>query len=145
MLRKTFNMRRESLARILVIDDDDQMRDLLQAILEREGYEVIIAEDGKIGTRLFQQNLPDLVLTDLLMPEKEGIETIMDLKREYPETKIIAISGGGNHVGPDNYLKLARKIGANYALKKPFERKELLETIDVVLSETRDNTYYKKS
>jgi CheY-like chemotaxis protein len=116
------------MARILVIDDEQEMRDLLRWMLEREGYEVVTAEDGKEGLRLYRENLADLIITDLIMPEMEGIETILALKHDFPGVKVIAMSGGG-HVGPDPYLKIAEGVGAIRVFAKPFSREELLEAV----------------
>ncbi len=117
---------------ILVIEDDDQIRALLRQILEREGYRVSDAPNGKKGIKLYRQQPADLVITDLIMPEKEGIETIIELKRDYPEVKILAISGGGK-VNPETYLDMAEKLGATYAIKKPFGRGEILEAVQNLL------------
>ena len=116
------------MARILIIDDDIQFRSMLRQVLEREGYKVVDASDGKRGMRLFRQEQPDLVITDLIMPEKEGIETIIDLRRDFPEVKIIAVSGGGR-IGPENYLHMAKDLGAQYTFAKPFDRKEILRAV----------------
>ena len=117
---------------ILVIEDDDQIRALLRQILEREGYRVSEAPNGEKGIKLYRQQPADLVITDLIMPEKEGIETIIELKRVYPEVKILAISGGGK-VNPEIYLDMAEKLGATYAIKKPFGRGEILEAVQNLL------------
>ena len=114
--------------KILVIDDEEQMRDMLQGLLEQRGYEVVVAPNGKVGARLCTEEQIGVVITDLLMPEMDGIETIMALKREFPDVKIIAISGGGR-IGPEDYLKMANSLGAQYTLKKPFSTKELLEAV----------------
>lgn len=81
--------------KILIIDDDEQMRNLLCRAMEYAGFEVEAAADGRKGLRLFEENFYDLVITDLIMPEQEGMETITFLSKNYPEVKIIAISGGG--------------------------------------------------
>jgi len=120
------------MARILISDDDSQVRAMLRQMLERAGYEVADARDGKEAIKLYHENPADLVITDIIMPEKEGIETIMELKRDYPNIKIFAISGGGR-VGPENYLKLAEKIGALRTFTKPFDRQELLAAVKQAL------------
>ena len=117
---------------ILVIDDDETIRLLFQAILEREGYRVADAPDGNMGIKQYRENPTDLVITDLIMPNKEGIETIRDLRREFPNVKIIAVSGGGR-IGPDSYLKMAKGVGALRTLSKPIDRTALLKTIGEVL------------
>jgi len=117
---------------ILVIDDDESIRVLLRAILEREGYRIVEAPDGDKGIRIFSENPTDLVITDLIMPEKEGIETIRDLRREFPGVKIIAVSGGGR-IGPESYLKMAKGVGALRTLSKPFDRTMLLKAVEEVM------------
>jgi CheY-like chemotaxis protein len=123
-------------ARILVIDDELDIRSLVSRILRQAGYEVIEASNGNEGTRLFRENLPDLLITDIIMPEKEGIETIMELRRDFPNLKTIAISGGGKALGRDACLQMAKGLGANRTLAKPFSRQELLEAVQDVLETT---------
>ena len=120
------------MARILVIDDDKQVRLAVRWILEHEGYEVLDACDGKKGMEVFQGNSVDLVITDIIMPEKEGIETITELKQAQPVLKIIAMSGSGA-VDPRVYLSVAEKVGAMRTLVKPFSKDELLETVSALL------------
>jgi len=113
---------------ILIIDDDDLFRAMLRQMLESEGYYVVDAPDGKVGIKLYRAKPTDLIITDILMPEKEGLQTIVELQQDFPEVKIIAISGGGC-VGPDNYLKIAKMLGAQFTFEKPFQREELLEAV----------------
>ena len=120
------------LKKILVIEDDEQICSMLKILLEKEGYAVIDAPNGKVGMRLYRENGADLVITDLIMPEKEGIETIRELKRDNPDVKIIAISGGGR-LNPEVYLNMAHKLGVLQTLTKPFDRKELLEAVRIFL------------
>jgi len=117
---------------ILIIDDDNQLRGMLRQTLELAGYDVLDAPNGKEGIKLYRQDPADLVITDLIMPEKEGIETIMDLKRDFSDVKIIAISGGGR-IDAEEYLHMAEKLGAQRTLTKPFELKELLEAVRELL------------
>jgi CheY-like chemotaxis protein len=117
---------------ILLIDDDNQFRTMLRKMMERNGYEVIEASDGKEGIKLYRKNPTDLIITDLIMPEKDGIETIQELKKDFPNIKIIAISGGGR-LGPQDYLHLAEMLGAQRTLTKPIELPELLKTIEDLL------------
>jgi CheY-like chemotaxis protein len=117
---------------ILVIDDDEPIRELLRTILEREGYRVLEAPDGDEGLKQFTETPTDLVITDLIMPGKEGIETIRDLRQKFPGVKIIAVSGGGR-IGPDSYLKMAKGVGALRTLSKPFDRTVLLKTVEEVI------------
>ncbi len=114
--------------RILIIDDEPQIRSMLRLMLERDGYEVVEAPDGIEGIRLYRQNPSDLIITDLIMPNKDGIGMIIDLKKEFPEVKIIAMSGGGLNK-PDGYLKGAKKLGAAYTLTKPIDREEMLRAV----------------
>lgn len=118
--------------RILVIDDDERFRSMLVQMLTRAGYEVAGAGNGKEGLRLQQEAPAGLVITDLIMPEKEGMETIMELRRSFPATRIIAISGGGR-TGAQDFLPVAQKLGATRTLAKPFSREELLEAVRGVL------------
>jgi two-component system cell cycle response regulator CpdR len=119
--------------RILVMDDDDQLRAMLQLLLEKNGYEVLSAENGKIGLKLFYEKGADLIITDLIMPEKEGLETIIELHQNVPGLKIIAISGGGR-IRPEGYLKLSESLGADRSFKKPFNNKELLSAVSELLA-----------
>ncbi|MCP4220030.1 MAG: response regulator, partial [bacterium] len=102
-------------------------------VLERSGFEVIDAADGKIGLNIQRTQPVDLVITDLIMPEKEGIETIRELRKDFPHLRIIAISGGGR-VGPDGYLTVAKAFGADRALCKPFDLKTILEAVKELLA-----------
>jgi len=117
---------------ILLVDDDEQFRSMLSESLSRAGYEVTEARDGNEGIQLYRDRPFDLIITDLIMPEKEGLETIQEFRRNYPEIKIIAISGGSRH-GPVDYLKIAKAFGARHALAKPFTRQEILEVVAQVL------------
>lgn len=117
---------------ILVIEDEAQMRKLLRQVLEEAGYEVEEARDGLEGTRLYRERPADLIITDMVMPKKEGMETILDLKREFPDVKIIAISGGGRF-GPEPYLQIAEGFGAERIFTKPFDIKDLLAAIEELL------------
>jgi DNA-binding response OmpR family regulator len=114
--------------RILVIDDDEMLRGMLVQTLERAGYEVIEASNGDAGLKLFRTHPADLVITDLIMPEKEGVETMLELRRDFPALPIIVVSGGARTSGRD-YLPIARQLGVRCALAKPFSRQEILEAI----------------
>ncbi len=118
--------------RILVIDDDDQMRVLLRQVMEWAGYEVIEATNGRQGMMQQRKNPADLVITDLIMPEQEGLETISQLKKEFVGIKIIAISGGGR-IGPEAYLPAARELGADLVFSKPFDVQELVSSVKELL------------
>jgi YesN/AraC family two-component response regulator len=120
------------MARILVIDDDATIRLSLKLSLEDADHQVEEAANGLEGIGRFRANPADLVITDIFMPEKEGVELIDEIKRERPETKIIAISGGGR-MNPDDYLTIARRLGAERTLLKPFDIEMLLDTVDGLL------------
>ncbi len=114
--------------RILVIDDDKSVRKLLNLMLTRAGYEVVEASNGTEGLSL-QKNLPaDLVITDVLMPEKDGWDTILELRKECPDVKIMAISGGGK-TSPYLNLSLSRQLGADEIMSKPLGKEEFLATV----------------
>jgi CheY-like chemotaxis protein len=116
------------MARILVIDDDHAVRLTIQVFLEREGHEVICASDGNEGLRAFTSDSPQLIITDIIMPNKEGIETIMQIRQRDAAIPIIAMSGGGR-VGNADFLKMAGRLGANEVLAKPFERQDLIAAL----------------
>jgi DNA-binding response OmpR family regulator len=119
--------------KILVIDDDHMVRYALSRILQRSGYDVVTASDGKRGMMLVREEHPDVVITDIIMPEQEGIETIGLLRHQYPQMKIIAISGGGRIRNID-FLEMARSLGADDVISKPFEADELLDRLRRVAS-----------
>jgi DNA-binding response OmpR family regulator len=120
------------MARIQIIDDDPAVRDSLSLVLEAGGHDVRVAEAGDIGVALARDFRPDLILTDIIMPGCEGIETILTIRSEHPGIRIIAMSGGGR-TGNRDYLELAREMGADAALEKPFDEDVLLEAIRVQL------------
>lgn len=122
------------MTRILVIEDDDDVRDLLRQILERSGYEVEEASDGVEGIKRYREKQSDLIITDIIMPRKEGIETITDLRIEFPDVKVIAISGGGR-LGPEPYLEVAKGFGANRIIMKPFTSGEILGAVSELLKQ----------
>jgi CheY-like chemotaxis protein len=117
-----------TMRRILIIDDDSQIRAVLREMLERSGYGVMDAPDGHVGLKLHRKNPADLVITDIVMPGKDGLSTIMEFKQVAPEVEIIAISGGGS-VGPEDYLQMARELGVNRTLTKPFVIDDLLKVL----------------
>ncbi len=121
------------MARILVIDDDPDARRVLRQMLERAGHEVIDAPDGKVGVRLYMEEPTDLVITGLVMPEMDGIEVIMELRRKYSGVKIIALSASGRF-GTDDYLSAAEKLGAQRSFTKPFKQMELLEAVNELVN-----------
>ena len=113
LVRKVLDNKKEEqvTGRVLVIEDEPQMRKMLKQMLEEKGCDVVEASDGNEGIKLYRANPFDLIVTDIIMPEKEGIETIMELKKDFPYVKIIAISGGGR-IEPESYLNLAKQLGA---------------------------------
>ena len=117
------------MSRILVIDDDRLVRFTIRTALEQAGHTVAEAEDGARGLVAFDAGTYDLVITDLLMPEKDGIETIAHFRAEFPRVRIIAMSGGGTRVRGERYLGTAAEIGADAILSKPFEIAALLDTL----------------
>ena len=123
------------MARILIIDDESQIRSMLRLMLERVGYEVAEAPDGIEGIRQYRENPADLIITDLIMPNKDGIGMIIDLKKEFPKVKIIAMSGGGVN-RPEGYLDGAKKLGATRTLTKPIDRDEMLKAVKETLNDT---------
>ena len=124
------------MANILVIDDDELMLSFLKERLMYEGFNVLIAIDGTEGLKLFNENQIDLVITDIIMPRKEGIETIIEMKKICPDIKIIAMSGGGRGL-PEYYLDTAKGFGAKYAFEKPFKTSELVEAVHELLKEEK--------
>lgn len=113
---------------ILVVDDEEQVRHVLKLMLERAGHEVDTAADGNEAVARFDPDRHDLVITDIVMPEKEGIETIRELRQKSAGVKIIAISGGGR-ISPREYLDWARRFGVHHTFTKPIDSNELLKTI----------------
>ncbi|MCI0471598.1 MAG: response regulator [Candidatus Aminicenantes bacterium] len=120
--------------RILVIDDEEQICEMLHKKLESVGYEVEAASNGKIGLKLHKQNPFDLIISDIFMPEKEGLETIREFRQDFPELKIIAMTGGYSS-GPNELLDVARMLGADRTFPKPFKLKEIVETIKGLIGE----------
>ena len=127
-----FDQNNAAMKRILIIEDDKRLRVALAENLQNYGFEVSEAENGLDGINKHKEQIADLIVMDIIMPEKEGIETIREIKRDYPSVKIIAISGGGV-LGPDHYLNVALAIGADKAIKKPFRTEKLVETINELL------------
>lgn len=125
------------MALILVVDDDDQIRALLKRFLSRDGYQVLEASNGRIAVDILGNEPVDLVITDLIMPDKEGLETIREIVKEHKGLKIIAISGGGR-VGPDSYLTMAKMFGASAVFTKPLDMAKFLSTVAELLGCPKD-------
>lgn len=125
--------------RILIIDDNTQLRRLLRQILEQQGYEVIDAKDGEEGTELYRQTLTDLVITDIVMPKKDGIETFKELKRDFPHVKIIVTTGDSQTLAAQYRLSAMKALGAEHIFTKPFGRKELLNVVHELFNSVTDS------
>lgn len=118
---------------ILVIDDDAQVRRFIRKVLEAEGCEVREAGNGTEGIKAYRQRPADLVLCDIFMPEKEGLQTIRELHDEFARVKVVAMSGGNDCLGRVDFLPLAQRYGAVAALHKPLAPKTLVEVVKGVL------------
>ena len=114
--------------RILVVDDNADLRTTIQALLQADGFDVAVASNGQAAIALHQARPADVVITDLFMPDKDGIETIVELRKLSPQVKIVAISGWTSAQGSD-YLQVAREIGAAATLQKPFDPQELSRVV----------------
>jgi CheY-like chemotaxis protein len=121
------------MSKILVFDDEPSILLMLKKMLEKEGHEVDLALNGRDGMELFEKNKPDMVITDIIMPEKEGLETILELRKSHPDIKIIAISGGGR-IGPEGYLPSAKHLGADMVFQKPLVQKEFIQAVALLLN-----------
>lgn len=119
--------------KILLIDDEKIILKGLSKMLKIKGFEVETAENGHIALKKLESLKPDLIITDIIMPEKDGIEVIMGVKQKSPEIKIIAISGGGR-INAENHLYIAQNIGADAILTKPFSTAELIEKINEIMT-----------
>ena len=116
---------------ILIVDDEPGIRELLSMILESAGHSVIVAEDGLEAPKVMAAREIQIVITDLLMPERDGLEFITEIRTKYPKVKIVAMSGGG-HIARDSYLRIAKNFGAHFLLEKPFSQAGVLGAIDIV-------------
>jgi len=125
--------------RILVIDDEPDVRDFLITALSRAGYDVRGAANGREGVHACRREMVELVITDLVMPEKEGLETIIELRREHPELKVIAISGGARG-SSRNYLKAAQLCGAHRVFNKPISPVDLLHAVQEAIGDPDHST-----
>ena len=115
--------------RILLIDDDSLLLEVMRQTLSQAGYEVSTAADGKEASALYASRKPDIVITDVYMPNKDGLEALMELRENFPHIKLIAMSGG---VAKTNLLEVARVLGASCTLVKPFQPEELLQAVSQV-------------
>jgi CheY-like chemotaxis protein len=117
-----------AMSSVLVIDDDPVTCEVAQRVLEKGGFVVTTASDAQSGIGRYAELRPDLVIVDILMPGKEGIATILELREANPEARILAMTGGGNFAAGD-VLRIAELLGADTSLKKPFRPAELLSTV----------------
>ena len=120
------------MAHILIIEDDDQLRSLMRQVLEQQNYEVAEAKNGNEGLIQYRLKQGELIITDLIMPDKDGLMAIQELLAEFPKAQIIAISGGPQ--GNAAWLPIAKRVGAQRVLKKPFSNQQLIETVKEVLA-----------
>jgi CheY-like chemotaxis protein len=133
-------------ARILVIDDDDLVRSTVEAMLQTVGHEVVLAGNGDQGLRQLEAGPVDLIITDVFMPQKEGIETLREMRRRGIKTAVIVMTGGPSvrldtHRRADvNYLQMAKTFGANATIQKPFSRQQLLAVVDEWLAPTKTSS-----
>ncbi len=127
------------MARILVIDDDSQCRDMLKELLSYNGHEVITASDGDLGLKTFYAEKFDLLICDLIMPKKDGMEVIKEIRKKDPNIKILAISGGDESFPASSYLNASQKLlGANYILDKPFTNDEFIKSVNELVDSNID-------
>lgn len=132
-IRRAFDRRRqggEAVGRIMVVDDDPLTRETLVRSLERAGYQVCAVGNGKLALQAYAREPVDLVITDIFMPECDGLETIAGLRRRSPEVKIVAVSSRPGHEG---YLKAAKAFGAVECLIRPFDSQQLLDIVDELM------------
>jgi DNA-binding response OmpR family regulator len=128
------------MAKILVLDDEPSILLMIKKMLEKEGHEVYVALNGIEGMELFEEYKPDMVITDIIMPGKEGLETILELRKNYPGLKIIAISGGGR-IGPQGYLPSAKYLGADMVFQKPLVQKEFIMAVSLLLEKKETKSF----
>jgi DNA-binding response OmpR family regulator len=120
------------MSKILIVDDDAEVLFFMRTVLEREGYLIDEAADGKLAREMCETSSYELVITDVVLPGKEGLDLILELNRDYPDIKVIAVSGG-DFIEPSYYLELASILGAQHTLAKPFTPNELLTLVKKLL------------
>lgn len=123
------------MVRILVVDDEPSVLEMVTAMIEPVGYDVIEAGNGAEACVICKEVPVDLIITDIIMPDKNGIDLIMEVKKEYPHIPVIAISGGGGITGRYDYLEIAKLVGANNILRKPFELQELRSVVSEAMKD----------
>jgi len=114
---------------VLVVDDEPQVRSMIREALEEAGYTVVEATGGKEGLDRYRMRPADVVLMDILMPDQDGLESILAFRREFPNSRVIAMTGGGDMIGVLNFLEVAKMMGASMTLQKPFDRQVLLKAV----------------
>ncbi|MBV9510014.1 MAG: response regulator [Caulobacteraceae bacterium] len=125
-----------TIAKLLVIDDDAALRRMMKSVLTRAGHEVIEATDGVDGMAKFRAEAPDLIVSDIMMPHRDGIETIQTIRDINAAVAVVAISGGGLRAG-ELYLSIAKELGADVVLQKPFRAAELAKAVETALGSGR--------
>ncbi len=120
------------MAKILLVEDDELVRDMLTQVLQRASHQVIAAANGEEATDYLQKESPDIMVTDIIMPKKSGISLISEVRARHPKLEIIAISGGGR-LDPTGYLDLSENLGASVSFEKPIDNTALLMAIDLLL------------
>lgn len=121
------------MAKIMIVDDEDPVRAMLKEMLNMLDHEISEATNGREAIEKYCNQPVDLIITDLVMPDKSGIDLIMELKEEFPDVRVLAISGGGGITGRFDYLPIAQLLGADFILKKPFQMKELCNKVESLL------------
>lgn len=121
------------MARILVIDDEEGMREMLRKMLEREGHQLHMASNGEEGVSAALAIKPDLVITDIIMPRADGVDVVVQLRKQLLNCPILAISGGARAITPQFSLESALIVGCNETLSKPFSRQQLLDKVKALL------------
>lgn len=127
------------MTRILVVDDESEVREMVGEMLTRAGYEVVLAADGLEAMKKLEEEEFAIIVTDIIMPEQEGLETVLAVRREHSDTKIIAISGGGRY-GASDYLETATFFGADRVFGKPISWQELLAAVEELLAERQESS-----
>lgn len=123
---------------VLIVEDDNELREMIRISLMRRKFTVMEAANGKEAIMHFKPSITDVVVTDLIMPEEDGLRVIMKLRELKPSLRVIAISGGGK-AGPGSYLNLAKALGADAIYSKPFSINDLIDKIEELLSTGNDN------
>jgi len=126
------------MAKILLVEDDDLVNDMLKQMLQRAGHEIQTAGNGEEAAQLLKTSEPDIMVTDIIMPKKSGITLISEVKDQHPNMEIIAISGGGR-LDPIGYLDLSESIGASVSFEKPIDKSALLMAIDLLMHGKKDS------